>query len=151
LRQLFALRRTICNRSERKLAAFRRKTFSPARGGCVGQIQVESRVPDMKAMANGNYLVTLERNRLMNVAVKDGKATCVKASDPGLKGMQGVIQTMKSGVFLIRFQNDRGAMSQVWIFREDGTAGVRELPDSGELQSAVPVKDDSLTPPKKTR
>ena len=67
------------------------------------------------------------------------------------QSMQGKIQNMKSGVFLIRFQNNQGAMSQVWIFRKDGTAGVRELPDSGELQSAVPVKDDSLTPPKKAR
>ena len=118
---------------------------------CAAQIQVESRVPDMKSMAEGNYLVTLDGDKLMNVAVKDGKATCVKSSDPGKQGMKGMIQNMKSGVFLIRFQNNQGAMSQIWIFRKDGTAGVRELPDSGELQSAVPVKDDSLTPPKKAR
>jgi hypothetical protein len=118
---------------------------------CAAQIQVESRVPDMKSMADGNYLVTLDGGKLMNVAVKDGKATCVKSSDPGLNGMQGSIQNMKSGVFLIRFQNSQGAMSQVWIFRKDRTAGVRELPDSGELQSAIPVKDDSLTPPKKAQ
>src|SRR4029450_11066283 len=116
---------------------------------CAAQIQVESRVPEMKSMASGNYLVTLDAGRLMNVSVKDGKAMCVRASDPKLKGMQGGIKTMKNGVFLIRFQNTQGAMSQVWIFREDGSAGVRELPDSGELQSAVPVKDDSLTLPKK--
>lgn len=116
---------------------------------CSAQIQVESRVRAMNSMADGNYLVTLDGGKLMNVAIKDGKATCVKSSDSGLKGMQGGIQTIKSGVFLIRFQNGQGAMSQVWIFRENGTAGVRELPDSGELQSAVPVKGDSLTPPKK--
>lgn len=123
--------------------------LSPIRSAA--QIQVESRVPDMKSMAEGNYLVTLDGDKLMNVAVKDGKATCVKSSDPAKKGMQGMIQNMKSGVFLIRFQNNQGVMSQVWIFRKDGTAGVRELPDSGELQSAVPVKDDSLTLPKKAR
>ena len=105
----------------------------------------------MKLIADGNYLVTLDGEKLMNVEVKDGKATCVNSSDAGLKGMQGFIQAMQSGVFLIRFQNNRGTMSQVWIFRKDGTAGVRELPDSGELQFAVPVKDDSLTPPKKRR
>lgn len=87
----------------------------------------------------------------MNVSVKDAKATCVRSSDPGLKGMEGAIQVRKGGVFLIRFHNQQATMSQVWIFREDGTAGVRELPDAGELQSAVPVKDDSLTPPKKAR
>jgi hypothetical protein len=118
---------------------------------CAAQIQVESRVSDMNAIPDGNYLVTLEGDKLMNVAVKAGKATCVKSNDPGKKGMQSAIQTMKSGVFLIRFQNNQGAMSQVWIFRKDGTAGVRELPDSGELQSAVPVKDDSLTPTKKAK
>lgn len=117
---------------------------------CLAQIQVESRVPEMKAMKEGNYLVTLDGGKLMNVAVRNGKATCVRASAPNLKGMLGAIQAMKSGVFLIRFQNDQGvSMSQVWIFREDGSAGVRELPDSGELQHAVPVKDDSLTPPKR--
>lgn len=118
---------------------------------CAAQIQVESRGPAMKSMADGNYLVTLDGGKLMNVAVEDGKATCVRSSDPGLKGIQGGIQAIKGGVFLIRFKNEQGAKSQVWIFRENGTAGVRELPDSGELQSAVPVKDDSLTPPKKAR
>lgn len=105
----------------------------------------------MKAIADGNYLVTLDGNKVMNVEVKDGKATCVNANDAGLREMQGSVRALDSGVFLIRFQNNRGAMSQVWIFRKDGTAGVRELPDSGELQSAVPVKGDTLDAPKKSR
>lgn len=123
--------------------------FSAVRSSA--QIQVESRVQGMKSMADGNYLVSLEGGKQMNVAVKDGRAVCVRASVDSLKGMQGPIQTLKSGVFVIRFQNAQGAMSQVWIFRNDGIAGVRELPDSGELQSAVPVKDDALPGPKKTR
>jgi hypothetical protein len=126
--------------------------MSPLNCVAQGSIQVQSRVPNMKTMADGNYLVTLDGDKLMNIEVKDGKATCVRASDPALKGAQGLVRSMQSGVFLIRFENNQGAMmSQVWIFRKDGTAGVRELPDSGESQWAVPVKDDSLTPPKKGR
>jgi hypothetical protein len=30
--------------------------------------------------------------------------------------------------------------SQLWIFRKDGAAAIREVPDRGEQQSAVPVK-----------
>src|SRR4030095_9355671 len=112
-------------------------------------IPVQSDMPDMKAIADGNFLVTLDGGKLMNVEVKEGKATCVKSSDPQMKGMQGFIRNLQSGVFLIRFENQQAVKSQFWIFRKDGTAGVRELPDMGELQSAVPVKGDSLTPPKK--
>lgn len=114
-------------------------------------IPVQSDVPDMKAIADGNFLVTLDGGKLMNVEVKEGKAMCVKSSDPQMKGMQGFIRNLRSGVFLIRFENQQAVKSQFWIFRQDGTAGVRELPDSGELQSAVPVKGDSLTPPKTTQ
>lgn len=105
----------------------------------------------MRSIPEGNFLVTLEDKRLMNVEIKNGKATCVKTSDPGLKGMQGDIQRLQNGVFLIRFRNAHGIMSQVWIFKKDGSAGVRELPDGGELQSAVAVKGDSLTPSKSGR
>ena len=114
-------------------------------------IPVQSDMPDMKAIADGNFLVTLDGGKLMNVEVKEGKATCVKSTDPQMKGMQGFIRNLQSGVFLIRFENQQAVKSQFWIFRKDGTAGVRELPDMGELQSAVPVKGDSLTPPKKTQ
>jgi hypothetical protein len=123
----------------------------PLRSDGQGSIQVQSRLSDMREIAEGNYLVTLDGDKLMNVEVKDGKAKCVKSNDVALREMQGSIRNTQSGVFLIRFQNNKGAMSQVWIFRKDGTAGVRELPDSGELQFAVPVKNDSLTLPKQTK
>jgi len=47
------------------------------------------------------------------------------------------------------FQSDRHRASQFWLFQKDGTAVVKEVPDRGEKQIAVPVADDSLALPKK--
>jgi len=64
--------------------------------------------------------------------------------DGQLKGLQGKFQLIGNGVFLIYFQNDHHRASQFWVFQKDGTALVKEVPDRGERQVAVPVKDDSL-------
>ena len=110
-------------------------------------------VAALEGVPDGNYLVTLElkgKPERLNFAIKDGRATCVNASDPALKGVRGVFQKFDQveGGFLIRYQTPVVG-SQLWIFRPDGAAAVREAPDRGEQQSAVPVKGDSITVPKK--
>lgn len=110
-------------------------------------------VATLEGVPDGNYLVTLElkgKEERLNFAIKDDRATCVNASDPSLKGVRGVFQKFDKveGAFLIRYQTPVVG-SQLWIFRPDGAAAIREAPDRGEQQSAVPVKGDTITAPKK--
>src|SRR6266404_1510421 len=121
---------------------------------CLGQAQptgdvraAEAKVLEMKSVPEGNFLINLQgdgRERLVNIDVKDNTAKCVNSDDGQLKGLQGKFQLIGNGVFLIYLQNDHHRASQFWVFQKDGTALVKEVPDRGERQVAVPVKDDSL-------
>ena len=114
----------------------------------------EAKVLEMKSVPDGHFLANLQgdgRDRLVNVEVKDNAAKCVNSNDALLKGMRGKFQLIGNGVFLIFFQNEHHRASQYWLFRQDGTAAVKEVPDRGEKQTAVLVKDESLEAPKKGR
>ncbi|SRR6266496_2297534 len=107
----------------------------------------EAKVLEMKSVPEGHFLVNLQgggRERLVNFEVKDNGARCVNSNDGQLKGLQGKFQLIGNGVFLISLQNEHHRASQFWVFRKDGSAIVKEVPDRGERQVAVPVKDDSL-------
>ena len=114
----------------------------------------EAKVLEMKSVPDGHFLVNLQgqgHSRLVNIEVKDNAAKCVNSDDAQLKGLQGKFQLIGNGVFLIFFQNENYRASQYWLFRQDGTAAVKEVPDRGERQTAVPVKDDSLEVPQNRR
>src|SRR6185369_2957562 len=127
---------------------------------CLGQTRSaadarasESKFLDMKSVPDGHFLVNLQgdgRERLVNIEVKDNTAKCVNSNDAPLKGLQGKFQVIGNGVFVIFFQNENYRASQYWLFRNDGSAVVKEVPDRGEKQTAVPVATDSLDLPKKT-
>jgi len=109
-------------------------------------------VTQLKSVPSGNYLVTLEIDgqiKRLNFKIEGTKAKCVNSSDPKLKDLEGQFQLHGDGAFVGRFQGATFRGSQLWIFRTDGTAAVREVPDRGEQQSAVPVASDSIEPPKK--
>ena len=128
---------------------------------CVGQTQsagngraTEVKVLEMKSVPDGHFLVNLQRegqDRLLNFEVKGNVAKCVNSNDPQLKGLQGQFQLIGNGVFLVFFQNGNHRASQYWLFRNDGGAQVKEVPDRGENQTAIPVATDSLDLPKKSR
>ena len=128
---------------------------------CLGQTRSASdvsphevKVLEMKSVPDGHFLVNLQREghgRLLNIEVKDNAARCVNSNDAQLKGLQGKFQLIGNGVFLIFFQNENHRASQYWLFRNDGSAVVKEVPDRGEKQTAVLVKDGSLEVPKKGR
>jgi len=111
-------------------------------------------VVEMRAVPNGNYLVILQldgQEQRVNIEVKDDSAKCVNSSAPRLNGMEGKFEPIGNGVFRIFFQSDRGhRASQFWVFRNDGSAAVKEVPDKGEKQTATRVRDDSIEPPKKS-
>jgi hypothetical protein len=105
---------------------------------------------DVQAVPNGNYLVTLEMNgkvQRLNLKVLGNRAKCVKSSDPALASVEGQFQMhnqLQNGqpTFLARFRGGLG--SQLWILRGDGSFAIREIPDRGEQQSAVPAKGEAL-------
>ena len=108
-------------------------------------------VSELRTVPDGNYLVTLETSgqpQRLNIKVQANHAMCVKSSDPGLKGIQGTFQARGSGNFLVLFQGGNFRGTQLWIFRSDRTAAIREVPDRGEQQTAVPVTGDSIDLPK---
>ena len=111
-------------------------------------------VLEMKSVPDGHFLINLQldgQERLLNIVVRDNVAKCVKASEARLKGLQGKFQLIQNGVFRIFFQGENYRASQVWIFRKDGSAAIREVPDRGEQQTAVPVDADTLELPKRVQ
>jgi hypothetical protein len=128
---------------------------------CLGQAQSagnvrasEVKVLEMKSVPDGHFLVNLRwdgQDRSVNFKVKDNAAKCVNSNDAQLKGLQGQFQLIGNGVFLIFFQNENHRASQYWLFRNDGSAVVKEVPDRGEKQTAIPVATDSLDLPKQGR
>jgi hypothetical protein len=108
----------------------------------------------LESVPDGNYLVTVENNgapQRLNLKVQGNRAKCVKSADPSLARVEGQFQPFRGPqygdrAFVARFRNGLG--SQVWIVRSDGSVAIREVPDRGEQQSAVPVKTDSLDLPK---
>jgi len=108
----------------------------------------------LESVPDGNYLVTVEVNgasQRLNLKVQGNRAKCVKSSDSSLARVEGQFQPFRGPqygdrAFVARFRNGLG--SQVWIFRSDGSVAIREVPDRGEQQSAIPVKNDSIEPPK---
>ena len=129
-------------------------------GACLGQAQSgnlrdsDVKVLEMKSVPDGHFLVNLQREgktRLVNIEVRDNAAKCVNSNDAQLKGLQGKFQLIGNGVFLIFFQNENHRASQYWLFRNDGSAVVKEVPDRGERQTALPVKDESIEVPQNRR
>jgi hypothetical protein len=107
---------------------------------------------ELTLVPNGNYLVTLELNGRqvrLNLKVQSNRAQCVNSSVPAYRDLKGQFTSMGKGNFAGRFSGSGFAGTQHWIFRRDGSAAIREVPDRGEQQGAVPVPDDSLELPKK--
>ena len=135
--------------------------LSALSGLCLGQTRSASDVSasrvnvlEMKSVPDGHFLVTLQtggQDRLVNIEVKDSSAKCVNSDHAQLKGLRGKFQLIGNGVFVIYFENQNHRASQYWLFRNDGSAVVKEVPDRGEKQTAIPVETDSLDLPKKSR
>src|SRR6266498_2418721 len=130
-------------------------------GVCLGQTQSagnlrasEVKVLEMKSIPDGHFLVNLQtegRDHLVNIEIKDNAAKCANSNDARLKELQGKFQLIGNGVFVIFFQNENHRASQYWLFQKDGTALVKEVPDRGEKQTAIPVATDSLDLRKRSR
>lgn len=104
-------------------------------------------VLEMKSVPDGHFLVNLQvggQERLLNIRINGSVGECVTSDDTRFKGLRGEFQLIGNGVFLVFFQNDHHRASQYWLFQSDGRAVVKEVPDRGEKQTAIPVSGDSL-------
>lgn len=56
-----------------------------------------------------------------------------------LKGISGTFTPIANGVFMIPLRNEEFAATQFWAFKPDGSAEIKEIPDRGEIQKAIPA------------
>ena len=63
-------------------------------------------------------------------------------SDEPLLGATGTFIPLESDieVFRIPLRLKNSFRSQIWIFQTDGSAIIKEIPDLGEEEEAVPIK-----------
>jgi hypothetical protein len=106
-------------------------------------------VTTMDEIPAGNYLCNLQIGGVeqkLNFDVVDNELLCVESSERGMIGLRGKAEPIGNGVFLAQVRNEDYAASQFWIFGKDGSAVIKEIPDRGEKQRAVPVKGKTLDP-----
>lgn len=100
----------------------------------------------LKAIPNGKYSVKLELMQLdgeaatVELEARDGKITSANESGRLGKIRGRIIQFIGNGVFMVQLQGKGYLATQFWVFRADGSAAIKEVPDRGEEQSAVPVE-----------
>jgi hypothetical protein len=96
----------------------------------------------------GNYLCNLLINGTeykLNFDIIDDSLQCVNASDKGMIGLRGKAQLLGgNGVFQVQLRGGEYVGTQLWVFNNDGSARIKEIPDRGERQRAVPVKGTTL-------
>jgi len=120
--------------------------------GCGGLVMGEDEVSggriDVVAMTeipDGRYGVRLELKQLDGVArevelVAHGGGLRSAEVLEGLGRLEGKVVLIGNGVFLVQLRGKGYVATQYWVFRADGTAAIKEIPDRGEKQEAVLVK-----------
>jgi len=102
-------------------------------------------VMTLAAVPDGTYQVTLELKQLDGTAATVALAAkdCILASTTETERfgrIQGRTAFIGNGVFMVQLKGKGYMATQYWVFRPDGTAAIKEIPDRGEKQSAVPVR-----------
>lgn len=99
------------------------------------------------AVRDGYYLlnfakngVSVQRDAVLNLLIKEDRAQCVSSSNPDYVGMSGRIRSSGNTGFAIRFPHG----TQYWSFSSGDRATITEVPDRGERQVAIRVADESL-------
>lgn len=105
--------------------------------------------PKDPPVADGHLLVKLQvagKVERLNLKVADNKFTCVASTDPSLAGVTGQFGSIGNRVYLASLEGDDYRATQFWAFDDEGRAEIKEIPDRGEDQQAIPVKDVRLSP-----
>jgi hypothetical protein len=119
--------------------------------GLTGSLSAEEPKPSpievlsLSAVPDGIYKVTLELKQLdgtpatVELAAKGGSLASTTETER-FGRLQGRTAFIGNGVFMVQLKGNGYMATQYWVFRPDGTAAIKEIPDRGEKQSAVPVK-----------
>ncbi len=95
----------------------------------------------LEAIPEGRYAVTLELKQLdgkpVNITL-DSKDSQLSGKDPRLGEIKGRIQSIGNGVFMVQLRGTGYVATQFWVFQPSGLAMIKEIPDRGEKQTAVP-------------
>jgi hypothetical protein len=123
--------------------------------GCAGAPKTaapqSAMVPEVTSVPDGHYLLNLQVGQTvhqLNFRVERQLAVCVNADAPKVHNLQGRFEPIGNGVFLVSLHNNQYHGSQYWIFKRDGSAVVKEIPDRGEIQRAIPVAAATLDRPR---
>jgi hypothetical protein len=111
-------------------------------------LQAEVDVTTIEKFPPGNYLCNLwihGKEQKLNFEVQGQELVCVNATERGMIGLRGKFELMGgNGVFLVQLRGGDFIASQFWVFKSDGSAVIKEVPDRGEKQRAVPVEGKTL-------
>ena len=93
----------------------------------------------MTEIPSGSYDVQLQYEgtpATVKLKIEGNRAAFVESSLSKLEGMSGKFELLGNGVFLARLSSKAGGATQIWVFKPDGTAAIKEIPDRGERQFA---------------
>jgi hypothetical protein len=96
-------------------------------------------VLNMTEIPAGTYDVQLEdggKSETVKLNIKGGKARFIRSTSTKFEGLSGSFELIGNGVFVAHLSSRSGNATQIWLFRPDGTAKVKESPDRGEKQMA---------------
>lgn len=96
-------------------------------------------VTSLDEVPPGSYDVQLQyegKAATVKINVDKNRADFVESTSSKLEGLSGTFEPIGNGVFVARLRCRNGAASQFWIFKPDGTATIKEIPDRGEKQIA---------------
>jgi hypothetical protein len=95
----------------------------------------------MAAIPDGKFSVSLQLKQLDGVPAKvtlESRGGGLQGTDARFGKMQGSVQPIGNGVFMVQLRGTGYVATQFWVFRPDGSAAIKEIPDRGEQQTAVP-------------
>jgi hypothetical protein len=100
-------------------------------------------VLELKTVPDGVYEVRLQLDgaaSTVTLALKNNRAAFVKSDAAKFEGLSGEFELIGNGVFMARLAGGSHRATQLWVFKPDGIALVKEVPDRGEKQVAQRVK-----------
>jgi hypothetical protein len=110
----------------------------PPHGPVIPQKPQGPRFPD------GFYAVNPEwfgKKQNLEIHVKDNEAKVIQSTDPSMADMNATFRADDDGAFHIFFQGkDNRGGSQHWLPQGDGSFIIKEVPDRGEQQKAIPIQ-----------
>ena len=98
----------------------------------------------------GSYELQLQHEgeaATVRITIENNRADFVESTSSKLDGLSGTFEPIGNGVFLARLRCRNGAASQFWIFKPDGTAAIKEIPDRHEKQTAKRTSKNTTDSP----